>query len=1065
MIYLSKYQNHPTIEPAKATESTSASLARDCGRDNDVFKKTKIPEKISSCFFTRDQGIGNSANSPSFTTLLRKSTLPFGKWIGVFKKNSIIATTIMSLALLSFPVTCFAAAGVVTAINVGVQSGSVTYGTAGSVTFTISFTRNGNNASISGLSVSAGLPAGATANWSATTSTASGNTDPAPVTLTINTSATTPAGSLTFTVRSTSPVLNKTGTLTVTAKALTVAANSTNKTYGTTQATPVSGSTAFTPTGLANSETIGSVTLTYAAGALTPTSAVGSTSTITPSAATSGTFTASNYSITYSTGTLTVVAAPLTITANSANKTYGTTQSTPVTGSTAFGSTGLRNGETIGSVTLTYGAGALTTTAAVGSTSTITPSVATGGTFTASNYNITYNTGTLTVVAVAITITASNVNKTYGTAISGGTGSSAYTITSGSLQNGETPTVTITYGTGSAAAAAVGTYSTNAVVPSAATSGGFTAGNYAITYANGNIIVGAKQLTIAVPASLTLSKEYIATTTAAVTAGALSGVEAGDVGNVTVTAAANYDNANVGTGKTIAVVYTLGGSAAGNYTKPVDYLVATGVITAKALTATSTVAPKIYDGSATTGTVTLGTVTGLIGTQTLVITPMSSNYADATVGTGKATTISYNLANGTNGGLAANYSMADFATTGDITAGPADATASTLIPVSGSITANGSSTQVLTVTAKDAYSNNVGVGGATVTITKSSGTGAIGSVTDNGNGTYTATVTSPVTVGSGVFVATLGGAAVKSGTASQTQSTISYIIGAPTQIAINAGDGQSATAGTAVATAPSVIVKDANNNPVSGVSVTFAVATGGGSATGLSATTDASGIATIGSWTLGTTAGSNTLTATSGTLTGSPVTFTATGTAGAATQIAVNAGDGQSATAGTAVATTPSVIVKDVGNNPVSGVSVTFSVATGGGSATGLSATTDASGIATIGSWTLGTTAGSNTLTATSGTLTGSPVTFTVTGTAGAATQIAVNAGNGQTATVGTAVATTPSVIVKDANNNPVSGVSVTFAVATGGGSATGLSATTDASGIATIGSWTLGTTQPDRTP
>ena len=288
--------------------------------------------------------------------------------------------------------------------------------------------------------------------------------------------------------------------------------------------------------------------------------------------------------------------------------------------------------------------------------------------------------------------------------------------------------------------------------------------------------------------------------------------------------------------------------------------------------------------------------------------------------------------------------------------------------------------------------------------------------------------------------------------------------GAATQIAVNAGDGQTATVGTAVATTPSVIVKDVGNNPVSGVTVTFAVATGGGSGTGLSATTDASGIATIGSWTLGTTAGSNTLTATSGTLTGSPVTFTVTGTAGAATQIAVNAGNGQTATVGTAVATTPSVIVKDVGNNPVSGVTVTFAVATGGGSGTGLSATTDASGIATIGSWTLGATAGSNTLTATSGTLTGSPVTFTATGTAGAATQIAVNAGDGQSATAGTAVATTPSVIVKDVGNNPVSGVTVTFAVATGGGSGTGLSATTDASGIATIGSWTLGTTAGSNT-
>ena len=93
-------------------------------------------------------------------------------------------------------------------------------------------------------------------------------------------------------------------------------------------------------------------------------------------------------------------------------------------------------------------------------------------------------------------------------------------------------------------------------------------------------------------------------------------------------------------------------------------------------------------------------------------------------------------------------------------------------------------------------------------------------------------------------------------------------------------------------------------------------------------------------------------------------------------------------------------------------------------------------GIDTSGCWTLGTTAGTNTLTATSSGLTGSPLTFTATGTAGAATQIAINGGNNQTATIGTSVATAPSVIVRDALTNPVSGVSVTFAVETGGGSA-----------------------------
>jgi hypothetical protein len=92
-----------------------------------------------------------------------------------------------------------------------------------------------------------------------------------------------------------------------------------------------------------------------------------------------------------------------------------------------------------------------------------------------------------------------------------------------------------------------------------------------------DITVTAATLTIAAP-TLTLTKAYDGTTTAAVTAGALSGVIGSDV--VTVSAAATYDAATVGKNKTITVAYTLGGANAGNYVKPVNYTVTTGVITA-----------------------------------------------------------------------------------------------------------------------------------------------------------------------------------------------------------------------------------------------------------------------------------------------------------------------------------------------------------------------------------------------------------------------------------------------------------------------------------------------------
>lgn len=95
-------------------------------------------------------------------------------------------------------------------------------------------------------------------------------------------------------------------------------------------------------------------------------------------------------------------------------------------------------------------------------------------------------------------------------------------------------------------------------------------------------------------------------------------------------------------------------------------------------------------------------------------------------------------------------------------------------------------------------------------------------------------------------------------------------------VAINAGNNQTASVSTAVATNPSVKVTDADGNAVSGVAVNFTVTGGGGSLTNVSATTNASGIAQA-TWTLGGNAGTNTLSVAAAGI-GSPVIFTATAT-------------------------------------------------------------------------------------------------------------------------------------------------------------------------------------------
>jgi hypothetical protein len=194
-----------------------------------------------------------------------------------------------------------------------------------------------------------------------------------------------------------------------------------------------------------------------------------------------------------------------------------------------------------------------------------------------------------------------------------------------------------------------------------------------------------------------------------------------------------------------------------------------------------------------------------------------------------------------------------------------------------------------------------------------------------------------------------------------------------TTLAANSSTSVTGVAGTAVTPPPSVIVTDQNGSPMDGAPVTFAVVSGGGSVSGATVTTNGSGIATVGSWTLGAVTGANVLSATSGTLTS--VAFTATSTAGAAASLTKNAGDNQSAAAGSAVAIPPSVIVKDANGNPKSGVSVTFAVVSGGGSITGATAATNAAGVAAVGSWTLGNSGGVNSLSAA---VTGLPsVTFT----------------------------------------------------------------------------------------
>jgi len=263
----------------------------------------------------------------------------------------------------------------------------------------------------------------------------------------------------------------------ITAQPLTVSEPNAIKAYG-----EVFSSTGFTSSGLVNGETVGSVTLTSAGQAATA-GVAGSPYAIVPSNATGGTFTPSNYSISYVNGALTVTPAPLTITAQDVGKVYGQTPAL-----TGFDANALVNGETVGSVTLTS-AGQAATAGVVGSPYAIVPSNATGGTFTPSNYSISYVNGALTVTPAPLTITAQDVGKVYGQtpALTG--------FDASALVNGETVgSLTLTSAGQAATAGVVG--SPYAIVPSNATGGTFTPSNYSISYVNGALTVTPAPLTI-----------------------------------------------------------------------------------------------------------------------------------------------------------------------------------------------------------------------------------------------------------------------------------------------------------------------------------------------------------------------------------------------------------------------------------------------------------------------------------------------------------------------------------------------------------------------------------------
>lgn len=379
--------------------------------------------------------------------------------------------------------------------------------------------------------------------------------------------------------------------VTVSPAPLVIAANNFHKTYGTSYVTT---GTEFntTPSTLPNGDTVHSVTLNSTGFAAAATYvAPGPTYSIVPSAAVFGTGSASDYSITYANGTLTIDQLPVTITAVSFHKTYGTAY-TPTGTEFVTNPASLPNGETVSSVTLTSPAfSAAGTFVAPGPTYAIVPSAAVGTGL--GNYAITYVNGTLTIDPLPLTITAASFHKVYGTVYTP-TGTE-FTISPALLPNGDSvSSVTVS----SAAFPAAGTFvapgPTYAIVPSAPVGTGM--GNYDITYVPGILTIDRAPLTIT---ANSFEKTYgvVYTPTGKEFAATPATLPNGDsVSSVTVTSAAFPAAATVvAPGPTYAIVPSapaFSSGSSGNYI--ITYVDGTLRIDPAIASVTPTAASKIY---------------------------------------------------------------------------------------------------------------------------------------------------------------------------------------------------------------------------------------------------------------------------------------------------------------------------------------------------------------------------------------------------------------------------------------------------------------------------------------
>jgi len=413
--------------------------------------------------------------------------------------------------------------------------------------------------------------------------------------------------------------------LTVNKKALTVTATGDTKTYDGTTVSKVNPTVETLATG---------DEINVAPTQAFDNASVGTTHVLTVSGLTikkGSTDVTGNYTISYATATGTINKKAVTVTATGDSKTYDGTTVSKVTPAVEP----LVAGDEINTApTQAFD------NAAIGTTRVLTASGLTikkASTDVTGNYDISYATATGTINKKVVTVTATADTKTYD-----GTTDSKVNPTVETLAAGDEINTAPTQAFDNIA---VGTThvltATGLTIKNGSTD---VTGNYDIRNVSANGSITAIPLTMTAP-TVTLSKVYDGNKVATITTiGTLSGMLASDASNVTVTAVASYDNATIGTNKTITVVYTLGGSAAGNYSAPADYLatgaeISSGTITLEPLSnptqdPNSTgliLSYSVVTGGPTQYQITFEAAALAVGIQNVSYTALATTNSDGTI--------------------------------------------------------------------------------------------------------------------------------------------------------------------------------------------------------------------------------------------------------------------------------------------------------------------------------------------------------------------------------------------------------------------------------------------------